>query len=172
MSNQKFVVDELNRIKGLYIECPECGESFLAKRARLFSIKNDIPPKIQQVLLLKSEELDNQFRDIKDQRNALRKRKKEKPMKIKVTTATVNFGKIIEKIIPAFDSFPFDLRDCRALYEPIDYIIFNNLSNKGAVESIIFTDVKSGNAQLQDNQKQIKRLVENGKVKLTVMPNE
>ncbi len=172
MSKPKSIVDELNRIQGLEIECPECGESFSPKRARLFSIKNDMPPKIQQFLLKKNEELDNQFGEIKEQRAELRTRKKEKPEKIKVTTAAVNFGKIVEKIIPSFDSFPFDLRDCRALYEPIDYIIFNNLSKKGTVESIVFSDVKSGKAQLQDNQKQIKRLVENGKVKLTVVNND
>lgn len=164
----KTIIDQLNFIRELEIECPNCGESFSPKSARLFSIKDNISVSIQKFLNNRNEELHQNLDEIKKQRNELRIRRKNKPKQIKVTTESINFGKIVEKIIPSFHNFPFDALDCRALYEPIDYVVFNNLSKKGVVDSVIFTDVKSGGASLQDNQKQIKRLVENGKVKLTV----
>ena len=168
MSKTKRIIEELNRVRGLEIECPKCGELFSAKAARLFSCRDDLFPKAQKYLNDKNMELTQKLNDIKEQRNELLYRKKEKPGKIKVTTESVNFGNIVEKIIPSFNSFPYNPMDCRALFDPIDYIIFNNLSSKGVVDSIVFSDVKSGNASLKDNQKQIKRLVEKGEVKLTV----
>lgn len=173
MPNKKpIVVNELNNILGLQIECPYCGESFSARSAHLFSIKEDLPPKVIKYLEQKNNELNQQLVDIKEQRKELREEEQIKPRQIKVTTEAVNFGKIVEKIIPAFKSFPFVARDCRALYEPIDYVIFSGLSKNGIVESITFTDVKSGNAKLQDNHKQIMRLVNGGKIRLTVTDGE
>ena len=172
MSNRKSIITELNQIQGLKIECPECGETFKAQSAKLFSIKEDLPQNVLRFIKHKNSELNQELIDIKEQRKELRERGKAKPIQIKVTTEAVNFGKIVEKIIPAFKDFPFKARDCRALYEPIDYVVFNNLSKTGVVDSITFADVKSGNARLQDNQQQIKRLVEKGKIKLTVTDYE
>lgn len=172
MSKKHSVIAELNNLRGLEIECPHCGESFSARSAHLFSIKEGLPPNVIKYLEQKNSELSQQLIDIKEQRKELREVEQSKPRQIKVTTEAVNFGKIVEKIIPAFKSFPFVARDCRALYEPIDYVVFNGLSKNGIIESITFTDVKSGNAKLQDNQKQIMRLVNDGKIKLTVTDGE
>ena len=102
----------------------------------------------------------------------MRTKKIEKPKRIKATTAGVNFGKIVEKIVPSFSGFPYNIKDCRALYEPIDYIIFNNLASKNKVDLISFIDVKSGNAVLSDSQKDIRRIVRGGRVNLEVVKDE
>ena len=58
------------------------------------------------------------------------------------------------------------------MYEPIDYIIFNNLASKNKVDLISFIDVKSGNAVLSDSQKDIRRIVRGGRVNLEVVKDE
>ena len=58
----------------------------------------------------------------------------------------------------------FEPGDCRSLFDPIDYVIFEGLSKKRKVERIIFTDIKTGSARLKTNQKEIKELVEKKKV--------
>lgn len=164
MSNHQKVIAQLNNMDGLKIECPECNETFSVKRANLFSVKDALPDKIAKIIANRHLELKEKMDDIKEERKLLKTKKKEKPKRIKVTTESVNFGKIVEKIIPSFETFPYEPKDCRALYEPIDYIIFGNYSKTGKCDYIVFTDVKSGRAQLEDNQKQIKRLVNSGKV--------
>jgi predicted Holliday junction resolvase-like endonuclease len=52
------------------------------------------------------------------------------------------------------------------MFDPIDYIAFNGLSNSGTIESISFIEVKTGEAKLQKNQKQIKRAVQNGDLEI------
>ncbi len=60
--------------------------------------------------------------------------------------------------------FPFDRNDCRSLFDPIDYVIFEGLSKRGVVSKVLFADIKTGRARLKRNQKEIKMLVENKKV--------
>ncbi len=56
-------------------------------------------------------------------------------------------------------SFRFNSNDCRSLFDPIDYIIFEGLSAKGKVERILFTDIKTGNARLNNHQKEIRSVI-------------
>ncbi|MFQ3578610.1 MAG: Holliday junction resolvase-like protein [Bacteroidales bacterium] len=168
MSNHQKIIDQLNGMEGLKIECPECNESFSIRRANLFSVKDTIPDRIAKIIANRNAELKERLTEIREERKELRTRKQERPKRIKVTTESVNFGKIVEKIIPSFESFPYDPNDCRALYEPIDYIIFGDYSKTGKCNYIVFSDVKSGRAQLEDNQKQIKRLVNSGKVSVKI----
>jgi predicted Holliday junction resolvase-like endonuclease len=51
------------------------------------------------------------------------------------------------------------------LFDPIDYVIFEGLSQKGTVDKIFFVDVKTGNARLSKKQKAIKEAVENNQLK-------
>ena len=64
------------------------------------------------------------------------------------TAEAVNLGKIVEKIVPSFASFSYEPGDCRALFEPIDYLVFSGLAKQNQVEALFFVDVKSGNARL------------------------
>ena len=115
----KSIIEELNTIRGLQIECPNCGEPFSPRAAHLFSVKNNLPSKIQKFLHEKNNELAQGLKEIKEQRKSLRAKGEKRPKQIKVTTEAVNFGKIVEKIIPSFGNFPYNSEDCRALYDPI-----------------------------------------------------
>jgi predicted Holliday junction resolvase-like endonuclease len=85
-----------------------------------------------------------------------------------LTAKAVNIGFILERIAPAFDHFPFEHNDCRSLFDPIDYIIFEGLNKSGVVNKIIFTDIKTGAARLKNNQKEIKTLIDNKKVEFKI----
>jgi predicted Holliday junction resolvase-like endonuclease len=78
----------------------------------------------------------------------------------------VKLGKTIEKIVPALPGFPLDRADCRAIFDPIDYLGFSGLS-KGQVSRLEFIDVKTGNARLSNVQKAIRDVVEDGNVSIT-----
>lgn len=75
----------------------------------------------------------------------------------------VQFGKTVEKIIPVLSGFPYSARDCRPLFDPIDYIAFKGWSN-GRITRVDFIDVKSGGARLSSVQRRIRDTVLQGKV--------
>lgn len=78
-------------------------------------------------------------------------------------------GNITESLAPLLPGFPFEGRDCRQLGTPIDYVIFNGMSNyrdnkEGQIE-VILCDIKTGNAALTPVEREIKNAVNEGRVK-------
>jgi predicted Holliday junction resolvase-like endonuclease len=143
--------------KGKFMaECSECGDTFSLKQAALFAFDEFTP---------EAEALYKELKvQLAERRKALQEMKTKGPERSQYTTRSVNVGFILERIAPAFDQFPFDRNDCRSLFDPIDYVIFEGLHRKGRVEKIIFADIKTGEARLNKTQKQIREAVKSKKV--------
>lgn len=141
---------------GFKANCPTCGEGIQLKDASLFSVDN-FNAHAKQLLNEKKEEL-------KIQREAISKKKSSTQQRVETTTNSVNMGFILERLAPVLEHFPFDKNDCRSLFDPIDYVIFEGLQKTGKVQKIFFVDIKSGKAKLKANQKAIKQMIEQKKV--------
>lgn len=141
---------------GFKANCPTCGEGIKLKDASLFSVDN-FNAQAKQLLNEKKEEL-------KIQREAISKKKTTTQQRVETTTNSVNMGFILERLAPVLEHFPFDKNDCRSLFDPIDYVIFEGLQKTGKVQKIFFVDIKSGKAKLKANQKAIKQMIEQKKV--------
>jgi len=98
----------------------------------------------------------------------LKKRIEEKYSKFARHSAAVLSGKSLEHLLPLSKEFPFNPRDARFIGDPVDYIIFNGLS-EGELENIIFLEVKSNKARLNEREKQIRKIVKEGKIKYGVL---
>lgn len=155
---KRDLIKELKSNANIYAECSECGEAFPLRKAIMFYVDGPIPKEVQNIIDERQQEIVDCRKDLTKQRKKLRER-------VEKATVSVNIGKIIEKIAPAIKGFKLDRRDCRALFEPIDYLVFNGLSKgKGTVDLIYFVDIKTGRAQLNYHQRQIRDAVNNGKV--------
>ena len=73
-------------------------------------------------------------------------------------------GQFNEHLSPFKKDFPVRASECRFLGAPIDFICFSGIDEKN-VEEIIFIEVKSGNSKLNQNEKSIKKTIENKKVR-------
>lgn len=69
----------------------------------------------------------------------------------------VRTGMIVEKLAPMSDIYPFNPENAHFLGQPIDYIQFDE-------DAIRIVEIKSGNAQLSRKQRNIKKLIKEGKV--------
>ena len=139
-----------------YVECPCCGETILLKNAGLFYL-DDFSPDAEKLYQQKVAEC-------KLREKQLREKRKKISEKSEVSTAAINIGFNSERIAPLMKDFSFDRNDCRSLFDPIDYIIFEGLSKKNSVNKILFTEIKTGRARLNDHQKEIRSLVERKQV--------
>ncbi len=72
-------------------------------------------------------------------------------------------GKFSENLSPYFPDFPFHPTEMRWLGSPVDYIVFKGMDND-LIDEIVFLEIKSGKSALTAREKQLKRLVEEGKV--------
>jgi predicted Holliday junction resolvase-like endonuclease len=73
-------------------------------------------------------------------------------------------GQFSEQLSPYLPDFKYNPSDCRFIGKPIDFIVFNGLAN-GELKDITFLEVKSGEAKLNSNQRDLKRVIDSGKVK-------
>jgi len=139
-------------------ECPSCGETFKLSATPLFDANNFTPEA--------RELLDEKKAEIRERKALLKNLAGNTRARIENTTKTVNIGFILERLAPALAGFRFDKNDCRSLFDPIDYVIFEGLNKTGKVQRIIFTDIKTGDARLKKMQKAIKEAVTNKKIEL------
>lgn len=73
----------------------------------------------------------------------------------------VRLGMVGENLLPFLADFPYDPKTVRGLFQPIDLLVFNE-------DEIVFVEVKTGDAALTEKQRNIKRLIEEGKVRFEV----
>jgi predicted Holliday junction resolvase-like endonuclease len=159
------VIRQLLSIKGLGMECPNCGEEFPLYRAKPFSMYETLPTAAQKILGDRFDAVEAGTEELREARRQLRDARRRKPGQITVTARASVFGQISEQILPAFVTFPYERTDCRILLKPIDYVVFRGLSRRSRVEAIHFVDVKTGNGRLNQGQKLIRDCVSRGQVK-------
>jgi predicted Holliday junction resolvase-like endonuclease len=141
---------------GFYAECPCCGEQIQLKDASLFYL-DDFSPAAFELYQQHLEGLKERNKEIRDRRKSI-------SQKSEIGATAVNIGFILERIAPSLEDFRFSRNDCRALFDPIDYVIFEGLSSHGRVKKIRFVDIKTGKANLTSRQKEIRGLVQNRKI--------
>jgi len=72
-------------------------------------------------------------------------------------SSEVRLGKIGESLAPFLNDWPWDSNKFHFIGNPIDGIQFNE-------DEIIFIEIKTGKARLSDCQKNIKELINNGRI--------
>lgn len=122
-------------------------ESSRLERKMINERKQELDEK-EKDLLLKVEDLENKFMQENEARKKITSQKK---------SSEVRLGLIAETLAPFLDQFNFQPEECSFLGKPIDYISFGE-------EEITFIEIKSGNAKLNNNQKRIKKQVEDKKI--------
>ena len=73
-------------------------------------------------------------------------------------SSEVRLGKTAENMAPFFQEWPYDPRNFRFLGDPVDGISFEK-------DQLLFIEIKSGKSRLSTGQREIKKLIKEGKVK-------
>lgn len=67
------------------------------------------------------------------------------------------YGKMTEQFLPFLDDYPYDPQSFRFLGTPIDGVQFED-------DKVVLIEFKTGKSRLSSKQKNVRRLVEEGKV--------
>ena len=90
--------------------------------------------------------------------------KKNRLDAIKRSKAVIG-GQVIEQVAPYLPGFPCSPEDAKFLGRPVDFIAFSGLGEKDCVDEILFIEVKTGKSELSKREKEIKKAVEQGRVR-------
>ena len=141
---------------GFYAECPCCEESVLLRDCDLFYLDD---------FSERGREIYEQYREeLKERGNELRDRRKHISQSSETGARATNIGLILERLAPSLGGFRFECSDCRSLFDPIDYVIFEGLCQRGEVSRVVFADIKTGGASLSSREREIRDLVAHKKV--------
>lgn len=77
-------------------------------------------------------------------------------------SSEVKLGHITEQLAPFLEGFNMEPGGARFVGGPIDYIVFRD-------NEVVFLEVKSGDAKLSKKQRDIKKLIQEGKVRFDVL---
>ncbi len=75
----------------------------------------------------------------------------------------VTMGKVTEHFIPYLPEFGYNPQDARFIGNPIDFVVFDGLS-EGALRQVVFVEVKTGGSALSKRERWIRDVVQAGKV--------
>ena len=114
-------------------DCSQCGTPFKLKDTMLFPIDEFTPKAMEKMNEIKEA--------LKDRKLSLQQLTAKKKQRIATTTKSVNMGFILERLAPVLEQFRFNKNDCRSLFDPIDYVIFDGLHKNGKVQKIFFIDI-------------------------------
>ncbi|PJE81274.1 hypothetical protein COU58_03520 [Candidatus Pacearchaeota archaeon CG10_big_fil_rev_8_21_14_0_10_32_42] len=73
-------------------------------------------------------------------------------------------GQFSENLAPYLPNFPYKPTECRFLGKPTDFIVFKGMDEK-KIDEVIFVEVKSGNAKLNGQEKNLKTAIDKKNVK-------
>lgn len=82
---------------------------------------------------------------------------------VKRSRSVIN-GQMVEQVAPFLPDFPCNPADARFVGKPVDFIAFKGLSD-GEVEEVQLIEVKTGQSNLNERERQIKKAVKEGRVK-------
>ena len=113
-----------------------------------------------------SEKADNLFRTWK-----LDEEKKIRQDAVKKSEAVIR-GKVTEHLIPYFPDFEYNPKDARFLGTPVDFLIFDGLS-EGEMNKVVFVEVKSGKTGvLSQREKLVRECIDRGRVSYEIIHNK
>jgi len=75
----------------------------------------------------------------------------------------VTAGKVYEQLVPYLPNFPFNPKDARFLGSPVDFVVFDGLS-EGQIQRIVFVEVKTGDAQLSGRERRVRDAIQEARV--------
>lgn len=73
-------------------------------------------------------------------------------------------GHFSEQLSPYLPDFPFSPTECRFIGKPVDFIVFKGADEK-QIDEVVFVEVKSGNAKLSPQERNLKNAIDKKKVR-------
>lgn len=67
-------------------------------------------------------------------------------------------GRVFERVAPYLPGFGYNPRDIRFLGDPVDFVIFDGLS-EGNLRNVVFVEVKTGDGELHSNERKVKTAI-------------
>ena len=94
----------------------------------------------------------------------IKNNKKQRADAVKRSKSVIN-GQVVEQIAPFLPNFPCNPGDAKFLGKPVDFVAFSGMTENDSVSEVLFIEVKTGKSDLSKREKEIKKAVNEGRVR-------
>lgn len=143
---------------------PEIIEDSSHLKQQLAETQRNFTEALQEIGKIKRDNHLEQSKNIQLANELIKLQAKFEQLQHQNKSSQVRTGAIGESLLPLHEDFPCNPKTLRLLGSPIDYISFCY-----DTDMITFIEVKTGESQLNDNQRRVKKMVEEGKVQFKVV---
>lgn len=132
--------------------CPLCGEIFRLSEIKI-SYKRKFPIDWYDKLLAEGEKLDEREMKLEETLRIIREKATERARRVLLP-------KLLRKVDPLFTSLGYFPQDAKAIFDPIDFVVFDGMNRDENVRRIVFMDHQTENRDQRIIQKSIEKTIE------------
>ena len=147
------LLSSFHEFQRVLVLCPFCGEIHRLSELKL-SYRGRVKRTWIDALRQKEEQMDCAEERFEEQRDEIREKAQEKGYK--------QVPKLLKKCTPVVCAHGYYPQDLKALFDPVDFVIFDGLKRKEKVKQVVFFDGPAHNKQRERIQKSIKRVLKKG----------
>ncbi len=151
---QKEVLDFYSMLRHIFGVCPCCGEIFRLSDCKLFQKKK---PEIDW-----KEEIDKEMQRLENLEEKILL-KIEESKEAARTVGRRNADKLVRKLDKIFIPLKLNCNDCKVIFHPIDFIVFNGMNNNVgdcSIKEILLIDKDNKSGQYLEIQKSISNAIQ------------
>jgi predicted Holliday junction resolvase-like endonuclease len=147
--------EEFQLFRRILCVCPECG-----KLTRVSALHITSKAKVQKTWL---DNFDAEDRELAVKEQEFKEKEKELKAEANKKGLLQAQKTFQDAICPSIRAMKFDPRDIKPILNPIDYVVFNGMSESDYISDIIFLTREHQCSTLNDVRCQIKKAVDNKK---------
>jgi len=143
--------------------------TYLVMKWKIKQLQLEYEEKIEVILLAHADQLSSAREQAMNSARQLMKTQ-EKDMRADSVkrSKVVTLGKIAEHFAPYLPGWNYNPNDARFLGSPIDFVVFDGMS-EGVINSVVFIEIKTGNAHLSSREQDLQDIICLKKVKHEVI---
>lgn len=135
--------------------CPSCGEIFRLSDIKI-SYRRRFPADWHDKLLAEEERISDKEDELEERLAEIREKATEHARKVLLP-------RLLRKVDPLFTKLGYFPQDVKAIFDPIDFVVFDGMNRTEKVKRIVFMDHETEDMGQRAIQKSIERTIDKEK---------
>jgi len=137
--------------RNIFGTCPSCGEIFRLSDIKI-SYQRRFPTDWHDKLLAKDERISDKEDELEEKLAEIREKATEHARKVLLP-------QLLRKVDPIFTKLGYFPQDVKAIFDPIDFVVFDGMNRTEKVKRIVFMDHETEDTGQRAIQKSIERTI-------------
>jgi predicted Holliday junction resolvase-like endonuclease len=138
--------------RNLFGLCPLCGEIFRLSDIKI-SYRRKFPVDWYDELLAEEEKIAERESKLEEKLEGIREKATEHARRVLLP-------KLLRKVDPLFTSLGYFPQDVKAIFDPIDFVVFDGMNRAEKVKRVVFMDQQTENREQRMIQKSMEKTIE------------